>query len=1070
MYMATYNILSGGNSRLAMALQTMESMNIDLGVFTETKLIKDLHTHGGYGYTVCATESKNTHQGGVALFYKKAKDWHIEGVKTFGPNVIGATLVSGSWRRSIIGAYIPPSEEDGKTLEWIELAADRLKRNPIILLGDLNVNLLDERERRRGNRRQEDTVNVIELLGLKTVNHRFRRKMKCGVWTWWQRRTGRIIKATADYILAQEVDDITSYRLKTPRYDSDHRLVKAGLRTKSQKEHQKYVRKRTKFPIPICPKHGARVGDETMKELCKAAKELDKKKERKDPQGKSKSWISEDTFRLMRKKALARRFGLREQTKICGEELNKSLDKDRTRRYDEAARELERLIGKGDIKGAFAKAQNWYRKRGPAAPKPTYHDEESTRKEFQELHTAAEPAGEPIPIHISPTPRINDNPPEEDEVKKGVRRMNTGKAAGASGITAEHLKEWMEGAEDEETPTYTKEWRMVLKLVAYCFTNDAKDAPKAFEIGILTLIPKDITSYRGIVLLESIYKLASIIVTFRLSGSIQFHDAIHGFRAERGTGTAITELKLLTQYTKLCGVKNLYVVFLDLQKAYYTLDRERTLEILEGYGVGPNIRAFLKKIWDGDTLVSKQGGFYGKPFDVGRGVRCGDVDSPIIFNIVIDAIVRDIEACRPEETANAAQLFYADDGTITGNEPEKVQRLTDDYTERFLRVGLKMNDKKTKAMVVEGATAPTMMSKEAFDRKRGVGDCRTHREKAASKVQCQLCGAMSQKQGLPKHQSRGGCSRGREEWTKNPENPINQQNQVTEQSMAGEEPTLPQEYCIDILVRAAKIECPVHTCSGRYSNPGALRAHFRDRHLEDTIVIKQEGRLPRCTNCGIFGRKVGASHQATKTCREATEKRRKQVEAKEHEQLKKDVVFNVGGKPIEIVDTFKYLGRVVANTDSDEAAVLRNLAQARKKWAHIQRVLIQDGVEPRTMAVFYRTVVLYVLLYGSESWVLSQDSMRRLRSFHRRCCRGLARDFIRQDKITGEWICPNSDKVLQKIGVQSIEEYIQRRRDTIMEYAKTRNIYEKCKNSEIASKNLPWWETNYYSDDAAEAL
>jgi hypothetical protein len=30
-----------------------------------------------------------------------------------------------------------------------------------------------------------------------------------------------------------------------------------------------------------------------------------------------------------------------------------------------------------------------------------------------------------------------------------------------------------------------------------------------------------------------------------------------------------------------------------------------------------------------------------------------------------------------------------------------------------------------------------------------------------------------------------------------------------------------------------------------------------------------------------------------------------------------------------------------------------------------------------------------------------------------------------------------------------------------MEYAKTRNIYEKCKNSEIASKNLLWWEANY---------
>jgi hypothetical protein len=46
---------------------------------------------------------------------------------------------------------------------------------------------------------------------------------------------------------------------------------------------------------------------------------------------------------------------------------------------------------------------------------------------------------------------------------------------------------------------------MVLKLVEYCFINDAEEAPRAFEIGILALIPKDVTSYRGIVLLESIY-------------------------------------------------------------------------------------------------------------------------------------------------------------------------------------------------------------------------------------------------------------------------------------------------------------------------------------------------------------------------------------------------------------------------------------------------------------------------------------------------------------------------------------------------------------------------------------
>jgi hypothetical protein len=55
---------------------------------------------------------------------------------------------------------------------------------------------------------------------------------------------------------------------------------------------------------------------------------------------------------------------------------------------------------------------------------------------------------------------------------------------------------------------------MVLKLVECCFTNDAKHALKAFEIGILALIRKDITPYRGIVVLESIYKPALTMVVF----------------------------------------------------------------------------------------------------------------------------------------------------------------------------------------------------------------------------------------------------------------------------------------------------------------------------------------------------------------------------------------------------------------------------------------------------------------------------------------------------------------------------------------------------------------------------
>jgi DNA repair photolyase len=67
---------------------------------------------------------------------------------------------------------------------------------------------------------------------------------------------------------------------------------------------------------------------------------------------------------------------------------------------------------------------------------------------------------------------------------------------------------------------------------------------------------------------------------------------------------------------------------------------------------------------------------------------------------------------------------------------------------------------------------------------------------------------------------------------------------------------------------------------------------------------------------------------------------------------------------------------------------------------------------------------------------------------------------------------PKSEEVLKKAGVLvTIEEYIQRRRETIMKYAKMTDIYGKCKSSQKITSNLLWWaEVNYNSNDAAEAL
>jgi hypothetical protein len=104
------------------------------------------------------------------------------------------------------------------------------------------------------------------------------------------------------------------------------------------------------------------------------------------------------------------------------------------------------------------------------------------------------------------------------------------------------------------------------KLIEVVFTGNP--LPKSFGVGILVLIPKGVPDqYRGIALLEVIYKLVSAITNQRLTAQIAFHDAgVHGFCVGRGTNTAIIELKLRMQLAQRT-TKPLYFVFLELKKA-----------------------------------------------------------------------------------------------------------------------------------------------------------------------------------------------------------------------------------------------------------------------------------------------------------------------------------------------------------------------------------------------------------------------------------------------------------------------------------------------------------------------
>ena len=112
-------------------------------------------------------------------------------------------------------------------------------------------------------------------------------------------------------------------------------------------------------------------------------------------------------------------------------------------------------------------------------------------------------------------------------------------------------------------------------------------------LAIVVLIPKGTSGdYQGIGLLEVIWKLLERVLDDRLL-EVDLHDYLHGFRAKRGCGTGIVEVKLLQQLAfkeqvPMCGI------FLNLGKAYDTMDRGWCLEILEDTGVGPCALRLIK--------------------------------------------------------------------------------------------------------------------------------------------------------------------------------------------------------------------------------------------------------------------------------------------------------------------------------------------------------------------------------------------------------------------------------------------------------------------------------------------
>ena len=76
-------------------------------------------------------------------------------------------------------------------------------------------------------------------------------------------------------------------------------------------------------------------------------------------------------------------------------------------------------------------------------------------------------------------------------------------------------------------------------------------------------------------------------------------------------------------------------------------------------------------------------------------------------------------------------------------------------------------------------------------------------------------------------------------------------------------------------------------------------------------------------------------------------------------------------------------------TNNDRPSLIFNLQKSWNIWYHLLIILGRKGADPITSGCFYLELVLSVLLFGAETWVVNPQIGRLLGSFYHRVTRRL---------------------------------------------------------------------------------
>ena len=307
--------------------------------------------------------------------------------------------------------------------------------------------------------------------------------------------------------------------------------------------------------------------------------------------------------------------------------------------------------------------------------------------------------------------------PTLQEVYGAIRQIRMGKAPGNDAIPPEVFKYGGRKLVRKLHALFVSIW------IAGKVPQDFKDA------SILHLYKNKgrrniCDNHRGISLLSIAGKILARLILNRLLKHVVdeiYPESQCGFRALRGTIDMIFSLRQVSEKAREKN-QELYMVFIDLTKAFDTVNRAALWKIMQKLGIPDNMLRVITSFHEGMKASVVSNGDSSEQFNVSNGTKQGCVMAPVLFALFFSVMLKqafsDVDAGVKFQFRTSGGIFnhqrfkaktllrriiirdllFADDAALVATSLEEAQLLVDRFSSACKAFGLTISIKKTEVI------------------------------------------------------------------------------------------------------------------------------------------------------------------------------------------------------------------------------------------------------------------------------------------------------------------------------------------------------------------------------------